>query len=104
MLDERNLRALSAMRTDLHRMWLALSAIGQIVDAEKADLSGELYHWQSGGNSLAAARSALRESAVRIENSITWLSPLEEQGRAHICGGPDSFCDVECMNEGPEGP
>ena len=78
MLDERTLRALSAMRTDLYRDWLTVLAALTIVNAEKADHNAELYHWQSGGNSLEMAKNNMKSALQHLEAAITWLSPLED--------------------------
>ncbi len=78
MLDERTLRALSAMRTAIYKDWLVVLAILTIVNTEKADHNDEHYHWQSGGNSLEMAKDSMKQAIKYLEDALTWLSPLED--------------------------
>ena len=78
MLEERTLRPISAKRTDLYRDRLTLIAALTKVNAEKADHNAELYHWQSGGNSLEMAKNNMKSALQHLESAITWLSPLED--------------------------
>ena len=77
MLDERTLRALSAMRTDLHRNGLQLKGIFEVIDFAKLEGAEELYHWQSGSQALVGAQACLKEAVHKVEAALVWLSPLE---------------------------
>ena len=78
MLDERTLRALSAMRTDLHRDWLQLKGIFEVIDFAKLEGDEDLYHWQSGSQALVGAQTCLKEAVHKIEAALVWLSPIED--------------------------
>lgn len=76
MLNERTLRALSAMRTDLHGNWLELRGVLELVNAEKGD--ADENYLLAGAQSLVGARVALKEAVHKVEAAITWLSPIED--------------------------